>query len=103
MLLFWKTGEYINPHKTSSHFSVENWGDRAISVSSTSDERKLNRRATKYVPTVQKWDQERWDELKQAASEFVEVSSRKRAASSRSASEVDDVMLSDEEVIIVSD
>ncbi|KAJ6540954.1 hypothetical protein B0H10DRAFT_2137868 [Mycena sp. CBHHK59/15] len=51
-LQFWRTGEYINPNKPSNHFSIDNWGDTAVTVG-TQDKKfkgKLLRRATKFLP-----------------------------------------------------
>ncbi|KAJ6631377.1 hypothetical protein B0H10DRAFT_1938273 [Mycena sp. CBHHK59/15] len=96
-LQFWKTGEYMNPQKPSSHFSVNNWGDTTIRIH--------NRDKQVKGKWYDQWDQARWDELKEAVSEWVETPTRKRAASSRSASEAgDDLMMSDDdEVIVMSD
>ncbi|KAJ6623932.1 hypothetical protein B0H10DRAFT_1943446, partial [Mycena sp. CBHHK59/15] len=94
------TGEYMNPQKPSSHFSVNNWGDTTIRIHNRDKQvkGKVVRRATKFLRSVQQWDQARWDELKEAASEWVETPTRKRAASSRSASEAgDDLMMSDDD------
>ncbi|KAJ7465495.1 hypothetical protein FB451DRAFT_1369850 [Mycena latifolia] len=103
-LNLWKTGVYVNTHGNSTHFSVENWGDCVGPADQRTGERKLVRRATKYVTTVQKWKKEQqWDELITAASEFVEVG-RKRGAASRSASEASgDELVPEEDVIILSD
>ncbi|KAJ6549570.1 hypothetical protein DFH09DRAFT_1086817 [Mycena vulgaris] len=101
-LQFWRTGEYVNTGKTTSYFSVENWGDHAVEDKKGS-ERRLVRRATKYLRSVQQWDEAHWEELKAAASVFVEVASRKRAGSSRSASEAGDDLMLDDDVIILSD
>jgi hypothetical protein len=51
-----------------------------------------------------KWDTAHWDDLEKAGREYIEPPSRRRATSSRSASEAgDDVFSEDEDVIIVSD
>ncbi|KAJ6570029.1 hypothetical protein B0H10DRAFT_2237989 [Mycena sp. CBHHK59/15] len=103
-LQFWQTGEYVNPQKTSSHFSIDNWGDTVINATGHVEKRgKLVRRATKFFGSLQKWDEARWKELKAAAAQWVEVPGRKRAGSSRSASEAgdDDAMLSDDDAVMV--
>lgn len=104
-LQFFKTGEYINPGKTADHFSIDNWGDTKVAVGNKT---KLVRRATKFMATVQGWDTDRWNELIEAATEWVEQPARRRGqTSSRSASEAgddDQDMLSDDDaVIVVSD
>ncbi|KAF7348717.1 hypothetical protein MVEN_01390600 [Mycena venus] len=104
-LQFWRTGVYVNPHPMprSNYFSGDVWGDYSISGKGGKD--KLVRRATKFMPAVQKWDEDRWNKLKEVAQEWVQVRTRRRATSSRSASEVgdDSVVSEDEEVIVVSD
>lgn len=93
----WQTGEYVRPDKASSYFYIENWGDTNVGNPDNKNKApKLVRGATKFLGTV------RWDEMKAAAAEFIELPSRKRGASSRSASEVeDDPMLSDDDVFLV--
>ncbi|KAJ7484307.1 hypothetical protein FB451DRAFT_1392871 [Mycena latifolia] len=62
-LNLWKTGVYVNTHGHSTHFSVESWGDCVGPADQLTGERKLGRRATKYVTTVQKWKKEhQWDD-----------------------------------------
>ncbi|KAJ7461418.1 hypothetical protein FB451DRAFT_1497055 [Mycena latifolia] len=102
-LQFWQTGVYVNPQKTANHFSIDNWGDSVITSGQKKD--KLVRRATKFMASVQKWDEDRWVELKAAASEWVELPGRKRGGSSRSGSEAEDnaVLEEDDEIIILSD
>ncbi|KAJ6629705.1 hypothetical protein B0H10DRAFT_1939676 [Mycena sp. CBHHK59/15] len=71
-LQFWQTGEYVNPQKTSSHFSIDNWGDTVINATGHVEKRgKLVRRATKFFGSLQKWDEARWKELKAAAAQWV--------------------------------
>ncbi|KAJ7893275.1 hypothetical protein B0H13DRAFT_2037538, partial [Mycena leptocephala] len=67
--------------------------------------KKLTRRATKFQSAVRKWDKSRWKEVTEGAKEFMERSSRKRGqTASRSGSEVgDDALISDDEVMILSD
>ncbi|KAJ7928711.1 hypothetical protein B0H13DRAFT_2311335 [Mycena leptocephala] len=86
----------------NNFFSSDNWDDYTIANPDPRGKRdKLVRRATKLLASVKKWDTERWDEIKAGA---MEAPSRRRAASSRSASEPGDAMFSDDdEVIIVSD
>ncbi|KAJ7501313.1 hypothetical protein B0H11DRAFT_2373422 [Mycena galericulata] len=77
MLQFWRTGEYKG---------------KRIRV----------RRATKFMATIEKWDEDRWTELIAAAEEWMELPSRKRSATtSRSASEADDDVMSDDDVVMV--
>ncbi|KAJ6545944.1 hypothetical protein B0H10DRAFT_1969834 [Mycena sp. CBHHK59/15] len=100
-LLFWRTGEYVYVQKPSNYFSIDNWGDHTV-ANADGTKGKVVRRATKYLASVQKWNDDRWKAVKAAAQEWVEVPSRKRAASSRSASEAgNDVILSEEEEVIV--
>ncbi|KAJ7764025.1 hypothetical protein DFH07DRAFT_956294 [Mycena maculata] len=105
-LEFWRTGTYVNPLKASSHFSVDNWGDIQAAGNVDKKKNRLVRRATKFLASVQKWDDKRWKEVKEAADEWVELPGRKRGATgSRSASEAsdDDPMLSDDEILVLSD
>ncbi|KAJ6613719.1 hypothetical protein B0H10DRAFT_2221962 [Mycena sp. CBHHK59/15] len=102
-LQFWKTGEYVNPNKPADHFSIDNWSDTVVASTTNQKKGKMVRRATKFLSTVQKWDAARWNEIKVAAQEWVELPARRRAqTSSRSASEAgDDAMLSDDDVVMV--
>ncbi|KAJ7631553.1 hypothetical protein DFH06DRAFT_1303634 [Mycena polygramma] len=102
-LELWKSGEYVNPHKSANHFSVDNWGDTVIASTNNQKKGKLVRRATKFLSTVQEWKVDRWDELKAAAAEWVELPTRRRSVTaSRSGSEAgDDAMLSDDDIIMV--
>ncbi|KAJ7712749.1 hypothetical protein DFH07DRAFT_786004 [Mycena maculata] len=96
----------FNPLKASSHFSVDNWGDIQAAGNMDKKKNRLVRRATKFLASVQKWDNERWKEVKEAAEEWVELPGRKRGATaSRSGSEVsdDDPILSDDEILVLSD
>ncbi|KAJ6621813.1 hypothetical protein B0H10DRAFT_1945080 [Mycena sp. CBHHK59/15] len=106
-LQFWRTGVYDNPQPTTrtNYFSSDNWDDYTIPNPNPHGKKdKLVRRATKFLASVKKWDAERWDEIKAGAREFMEAPSRRRPASSRSASEAGDDMFSDDdEVIVVSD
>jgi hypothetical protein len=105
-LKYWRTGEYINPNKTSDYFSVENCGDIIETVQTAQGKKKkLTRRATKFQSAVRKWDKSRWKEVTEGAKEFMERPSRKRGqTTSRSGSEVgDDALMSDDEVMILSD
>ncbi|KAJ7751499.1 hypothetical protein DFH07DRAFT_774744 [Mycena maculata] len=105
-LEFWQTGTYVNPLKASSHFSMDNWGDIQAAGNMDKKKNRLVRRATKFLASVQKWDDERWKEVKEAAEEWVELPGRKwGATASRSGSEVsdDDLMLSDDEILVLSD
>ncbi|KAJ7233785.1 hypothetical protein C8J57DRAFT_1532101 [Mycena rebaudengoi] len=102
-LQFWETGEYVNPQKFPSFFSIDNWGDTTTS-SGIHKQGKVIQRATKFVPTVQGWDKGRWKELKEAAEEWVEIPSCKRAGNlSRSGSEAGDLLVDDDDVMILSD
>ncbi|KAJ7911948.1 hypothetical protein B0H13DRAFT_2327803 [Mycena leptocephala] len=105
-LKYWRTCEYINPNKTSDCFSVENCGDIIETVQTAQGKKKkLTRRVTKFQSAVRKWDKSRWMEVTEGAKEFMEQPSRKRGrTTSRSGSEVgDDVLISDDEVMILSD
>ncbi|KAJ7883390.1 hypothetical protein B0H13DRAFT_2278138 [Mycena leptocephala] len=105
-LKYWRTGEYINLNKTSDYFSVENCGDIIETVQTAQGKKKkLTRRATKFQSAVRKWDKSRWKEVTEGAKEFMERPSRKRGqTASRSGSEVgDDALISDDEVMILSD
>ncbi|KAJ6598059.1 hypothetical protein B0H10DRAFT_1959477 [Mycena sp. CBHHK59/15] len=106
-LQFWRTGVYDNPQPTTrtNYFSSDNWDDYTIPNPNPHGKKdKLVRRATKFLASVKQWDAERWDEIKAGAREFMEAPSRRRPASSRSASEASDDMFSDDdEVIVVSD
>jgi hypothetical protein len=57
------------------------------------------------MSSVEKWDAARWKEVIEAARDWVEVPTRKRAVSSCCASEADDddMVSDDDEVIVVSD
>ncbi|KAJ7255148.1 hypothetical protein C8J57DRAFT_1518076 [Mycena rebaudengoi] len=102
-LQFWETGEYVNPQKFPSFFSIDNWGDTTTS-SGIHKQGKVVRRATKFVPMVQGWDKGRWKELKEAAEEWVEIPSCKRAGNSgHSGSEAGDLLVDDDDVMILSD
>ncbi|KAJ7731387.1 hypothetical protein B0H16DRAFT_1696718 [Mycena metata] len=93
-LEFWRTGECVRPPSTpANYFSVDNFGDTVTTVNGKQKH-------------VQKWDAERWAALKEAAEQWVELPSRRRAGtSSRSASEAgdDSAILSDDEVEVFSD
>ncbi|KAJ7255000.1 hypothetical protein B0H12DRAFT_1233262 [Mycena haematopus] len=104
-LQLWKTGEYINPHNTSSHFSVENWGDYAGAADKKSGARPLVLRATRYLKSVTNWGKERWEEVTTASAKFVVAAGgRKGGASSRSGSDASDgELVPEEDIIIVSD
>ncbi|KAJ6531552.1 hypothetical protein B0H10DRAFT_2150473 [Mycena sp. CBHHK59/15] len=105
-LQFWRTGEYVNsnPNSPANHFSIDNYDDTLeIIQTANGKKKKLVRRATKFLPTVQKWDDAHWEEVIEGAKEFMEVSSRKRAqTASRSGSEAgDDMILSDDDTVMV--
>jgi hypothetical protein len=89
----------VNPGKRAIE---DNWGDKVIQTP-PGQKNKIVRRATKFLPSIQEWDDARWDELIEAAKEFIEIPSRKRArTASRSGSEAgDDSMLSDDDVVMV--
>jgi len=103
-LQFWRTGEYVNPNKPANFFSVDNCDD-TVEIVQTAEGRKkkLVRCATKYLSTVQKWDDARWAEVIEAAREFMEIPSRTRAqTTSRSGSEAgDNTILSDDDVVMI--
>ncbi|KAJ6583692.1 hypothetical protein B0H10DRAFT_2234784 [Mycena sp. CBHHK59/15] len=104
---FWSTGVFKKQPKHRPHyFSSDNWDDTTLASDRPGGRPgKLVRRATSLLASVEKWDAERWDVYINMATAFMEVPTRRRAASSHSASEAaDDLMFSeDEPVIIVSD
>ncbi|KAJ7137437.1 hypothetical protein C8R43DRAFT_893712, partial [Mycena crocata] len=105
-LQFWQTGELIVPPRAPGYFSVENWGDTRAPLEKEDPQFTglLVRRATKHLASVQKWDKERWDQVKAMAARWVELPSRKRVVlSSRSASEASDGLMMPDDVIVVSD
>ncbi|KAJ7293024.1 hypothetical protein C8J57DRAFT_14040 [Mycena rebaudengoi] len=104
-LQFRKTGELVVPKGVAGHFSIDNWGDQKYRDNGKT---KTTRRATKFVATLQAWDEKRWQEIRAGAEEWVEK--KKRAASSRASSDAGDLGLGDEDgeddeqiMIIVSD
>ncbi|KAJ6620529.1 hypothetical protein B0H10DRAFT_2188539 [Mycena sp. CBHHK59/15] len=99
-LQFWTTGQQVVPPKTAGHFSVDHWGDIKTVVN---NKKVTQRRATQFLATVSNWDGVRWNDVREAASEWVEM--KKRASSSRASSEAEGAMVSseEEEVIILSD
>ncbi|KAJ7200732.1 hypothetical protein B0H12DRAFT_1154408 [Mycena haematopus] len=105
-LKFWRTGEYVNPNKTANYFSADNCDD-IVEIVQTPEgkKKKLTRRATKFLSTVQKWDDARWQEVIDGAKDFMELPGRKRAPTlSRSGSEAgDDPVLLDDDVMVLSD
>ncbi|KAJ7934802.1 hypothetical protein B0H13DRAFT_2305260 [Mycena leptocephala] len=104
-LEFWRTGEYVNPNKTANYFSVENYADTVELVQTAQGKKKkVVRHATKFLSTIQQWDDSHWKEVIEAAKEFMELPGRKRAQTvSRSGSEAgdDDAILSDDDVIMI--
>ncbi|KAJ7939182.1 hypothetical protein B0H13DRAFT_2532613 [Mycena leptocephala] len=103
-LEFWRTGEYVNPNKTANYFSVDNYADTVELVQTAQGKKKVVRHATKFLSTIQQWDDSHWKEVIEAAKEFMELPGRKRAQTvSRSGSEAgDDVaILSDDDVIMI--
>ncbi|KAJ7449363.1 hypothetical protein B0H11DRAFT_2332351 [Mycena galericulata] len=99
-LQFWRTGEYVNPGSSSSYFSGDVWGD--TTVIGKKGKRLRVRRATKFMATIEKWDEDRWTEVIAAAEEWMELPSCKRSATtSRSASEAEDEVMSDDDVVMV--
>ncbi|KAJ6613086.1 hypothetical protein B0H10DRAFT_2275826 [Mycena sp. CBHHK59/15] len=100
---FWKTGDYVNPGKRANFFSEDNLGDTVVREGSKN---KLVRRATKFLSTIDKWDDDQWKDLIDTAKEYIETPGRKRArTTSRSGSEAgDDVIVSDDDgVMVLSD
>ncbi|KAJ6530318.1 hypothetical protein B0H19DRAFT_482569 [Mycena capillaripes] len=101
---FWTTGDYVNPGGPANYFSEDNWGDTTTVVqTSQGKKKKLVRRATKYLSSVQKWDDTHWKTVIEDAKQYIEVPSRKRGqTASRSGSEVgDDRILSDDDAVMV--
>ncbi|KAJ6623230.1 hypothetical protein B0H10DRAFT_2187142 [Mycena sp. CBHHK59/15] len=102
-LLRWRTGTYTVQRAPPGEFSAENWGDIKTRASKTKN--AITRRATKFLSAVQKWDDERWEELRAAAAEWVDKK-KVRASSSRGTSEVEDMEDTEDEepeVIVLSD
>ncbi|KAF8155159.1 hypothetical protein K438DRAFT_1777867 [Mycena galopus ATCC 62051] len=66
---------------------------------------KRTRRATKFLSTIRGWEDDHWKEIIQAARSYMELPGRKRAQTiSRSGSEVEDEpVLSDDDVVVLSD
>ncbi|KAJ7110512.1 hypothetical protein C8R44DRAFT_800159 [Mycena epipterygia] len=108
-LQLWETGEYVNQNKKSEHFSSDIYTDYSVAVPAKHGQGKgikTVRRATKYLSSVQLWDEQRWMDFTTAAEKYVELPTRRRGGtSSRSGSEAGDaVMLSDDDdIVIVSD
>ncbi|CAK5272540.1 unnamed protein product [Mycena citricolor] len=105
-LQFWKTGtcDLLQPMPRAAYFSADNWADYSPPAEN-GKKRKLVRRATEFMAALQKWDETKWDEYKAAAAQWVEAPSRKRASSSRGASEAsgDDNVSDSEYIMVVSD
>ncbi|KAJ6629422.1 hypothetical protein B0H10DRAFT_1987086 [Mycena sp. CBHHK59/15] len=109
-LQFWLSGEYMNPNRPANFFSQDNYDDSVEIVQTATTgkkQKKLVRHATKFLSSIQKRDEARWEEVIEAAKEFMEVSSHKRAqTASHSGSEAgDDMVLSDDDdaVMVLSD
>ncbi|KAJ6547949.1 hypothetical protein DFH09DRAFT_632095 [Mycena vulgaris] len=101
---FWTTGDYVNPGGPANYFSEDNWGDTTTVVqTSQGKKKKLVRRATKYLSSVQKWDDTHWKTVIEDAKQYIELPSRKRGqTASRSGSEAgDDRILSDDDAVMV--
>ncbi|KAJ6541301.1 hypothetical protein B0H10DRAFT_2137141 [Mycena sp. CBHHK59/15] len=92
-LQFGRTGEYMNsnPNSPANHFSIDNYDDTLeIIQTANGKKKKLVRCATKFLPTVQKWDDAHWRSRKHAQT------------ASRSGSEAgDDMILSDNDAVMV--
>ncbi|KAJ6558901.1 hypothetical protein B0H10DRAFT_1967212 [Mycena sp. CBHHK59/15] len=81
--------------------SLGGWG-----ITAEGSKNKLVRRATKFLSTIDKWDDDHWKDLIDTAKEYIETPGRKRArTTSRSGSEAgDDVIVSDDDgVMVLSD
>ncbi|KAJ6626486.1 hypothetical protein B0H10DRAFT_2185729 [Mycena sp. CBHHK59/15] len=94
---------HCTTHPPPGEFSAENWGDIKTHASKTKN--TITRRATKFMSAVQKWDDERWEELRAAVAEWVDKK-KVRASSSRGTSEVEDMEDTEDEepeVIVLSD
>ncbi|KAJ6561587.1 hypothetical protein B0H10DRAFT_2239869 [Mycena sp. CBHHK59/15] len=102
-LLFWRTGEYVNPNTPAHYFSIDNYADTVKIIETAQGKKKLVWRATKFLSTVQKWDETHWEEVIGAAKEFIELLGRKRAqTASCSGSEAgDNAILSDNDAVMV--
>ncbi|KAJ6622207.1 hypothetical protein B0H10DRAFT_2014727 [Mycena sp. CBHHK59/15] len=103
-LTFWRMGTYTVPAGPADKFSGDHWGD--IRTRAPGGTIKLMRRATKFLGVLQGWDDERWERLREEASHWVETKKRRRASSSRSTSDAEDIVEiveEDPEVVVVSD
>ncbi|KAJ6600852.1 hypothetical protein B0H10DRAFT_2441025 [Mycena sp. CBHHK59/15] len=101
-LQFWKTGKYTVPTGLLGQFSFDNWGDIRTRESKTKT--KLTRRATKFLHVLKKWDETRWEELREEATQWQERKKR-TASSSRGTSEAEDMEETEEEeeLVVMSD
>ncbi|KAJ6626822.1 hypothetical protein B0H10DRAFT_1996738 [Mycena sp. CBHHK59/15] len=67
---------------------------------------KLTRRATKFLSVLKTWDDARWEQLREAAAQWLEIKKCRRGASSSrgtSEAEMEEIIKEDPEVIVVSD
>jgi hypothetical protein len=103
ILQLWASGTYIVPKGPAGHFSADNWGD--IKTRDGKGPTKLTRRATKWLSSLKKWDDDKWEELRAAAAVWQEEKKKRAATSSRGTSEVDEmeVIEVEDDVVVVSD
>ncbi|KAJ6608986.1 hypothetical protein B0H10DRAFT_2226306 [Mycena sp. CBHHK59/15] len=103
-LRYWKTGKWTVPSGTAGEFSGDNWGD--IRTRLPGGITKLTRRATKFLSVLKTWDDARWEQLREAAAQWLETKKRRRGASSSrgtSEAEMEEIIEEDPEVVVVSD
>ncbi|KAJ7827394.1 hypothetical protein B0H13DRAFT_1917665 [Mycena leptocephala] len=84
---FGKTVDYVNTGKRANFFSEDNLGDTVVR------EGKMNQlvpRATEFLSTIDKWDDDHWKDLIDPAKEYIDTPCRKRARTTiRSGSKAD--------------
>ncbi|KAG6912592.1 hypothetical protein DXG01_013567 [Tephrocybe rancida] len=88
-LLFWKTGEFIDDKTSTGYFSFDNYGDKTAQDKKTK-EMVTTRHATKLLPSVKAFNDDRWRQLLTAAMEYLEPKKTKAGSttSSRPTSEI---------------
>ncbi|KAJ7618620.1 hypothetical protein FB45DRAFT_169729 [Roridomyces roridus] len=103
----WKTGELVIPKRpdTSGQFSFDNYGDKRTREGGIV---KLVRRASKYLATVNNWDDNCWEVLYAEAAHWKghgkKKSGRTSAAATPTASEAETVEQDEDgDLIILSD
>jgi hypothetical protein len=100
----------MNSKSDIGHFSADNYGDRMTRKAAPSGTRTKflavnENRATAWMPTIEDFKDDRWEEIYEGAAEFIETKILKdtsTAVSSRGSSDVDEVQMFDS-VILLSD